>query len=348
MEFTAKDVAEFLNGEIDGDENIVVNDVSKIEEGRPGTLSFLANMKYENYIYTTNSSIVLVNRDFVPTKSVASTLIRVDDAYQALAQLLEMYEQSKPQYVGVEQASYVSKTASLGEQVYVAAFAYIASNVKIGNNVKIFPHVYLGDNVIVGDNTILNSGVKIYQNCKIGADCIFHSGVVIGGDGFGFAPSSANNYKKVPQIGNVVIEDHVEIGANTCVDRATMGSTIIRKGVKLDNLIQVAHNVEIDENTVIAAQTGVAGSVKIGKNCMIGGQVGFSGHLSVADEVKIAAQSGISSTIKKKGTVLQGSPAFEFMPYQKSYVLFKNLPTMRKQIMDLENEIKRLKNESDK
>lgn len=343
MEFTAKDVAEFLNGEIEGDEKVVVNDVSKIEEGRCGTLSFLANLKYENYIYTTKASIVLVNKDFVPSKKLQTTLIRVEDAYQALAQLLEMYEQSKPQYVGVEQPSYLSKTATIGEQVYVGAFAYIGSNVVLGENVKIFPHAYVGDNVVIGDNTVLNSGVKIYQNCKIGSDCIFHSGVVIGGDGFGFAPSSANNYKKVPQVGNVIIEDFVEIGANTCVDRATMGSTIIRKGVKLDNLIQVAHNVEIDENTVIAAQTGVAGSVKIGKHCMIGGQVGFAGHLSVADEVKIAAQSGISSSIKKQGVVLQGSPAFDFLPYQKSYVLFKNLPNMRKQIMDLENEIKELK-----
>ncbi|RZT92450.1 UDP-3-O-[3-hydroxymyristoyl] glucosamine N-acyltransferase [Ancylomarina subtilis] len=343
MNFTANDIAEFLNGEVDGDGAVSVNNVSRIEEGREGTLSFLANPKYAHFIYETKSSIVLVNKDFVADKEIAATLIRVDDAYQALAQLLEMYEQSKPQRVGVEQPSFVSKTAQVGEQVYIGAFAYVGSNVKLGKNVKLYPHVYVGDNVVIGDNTILNSGVKVYENCTIGAECIFHSGVVIGGDGFGFAPSSANDYKKVPQVGNVVIEDHVEIGANTCVDRATMGSTIIRKGVKLDNLIQVAHNVEIDENTVIAAQTGIAGSSKVGKNCMIGGQVGLAGHLSIADEVKIAAQSGIGRTIKKEGVVLQGSPAFEFGPYQKSYVLFKNLPKMREQIIALEKELKELK-----
>ncbi len=343
MNFTANDIAEFLNGEVDGDGAVSVNNVSRIEEGREGTLSFLANPKYAHFIYETKSSIVLVNKDFVADKEIAATLIRVEDAYQALAQLLEMYEQSKPQRVGVEQPSFVSKTAQVGEQVYIGAFAYVGSNVKLGKNVKLYPHVYVGDNVVIGDNTILNSGVKVYENCTIGAECIFHSGVVIGGDGFGFAPSSANDYKKVPQVGNVVIEDHVEIGANTCVDRATMGSTIIRKGVKLDNLIQVAHNVEIDENTVIAAQTGIAGSSKVGKNCMIGGQVGLAGHLSIADEVKIAAQSGIGRTIKKEGVVLQGSPAFEFGPYQKSYVLFKNLPKMREQIIALEKELKELK-----
>lgn len=343
MNFTANDIAEFLNGEVEGDGTVAVNNVSKIEEGELGTLSFLANPKYAHYIYETKSSIVLVNKDFVAEQEISATLIRVEDAYQALAQLLEMYEQSKPQRVGVEQPSFVSKTAKVGEQVYIGAFAYVGSNVKLGKNVKLYPHVYVGDNVTIGDNTVLNSGVKVYENCEIGAECIFHSGVVIGGDGFGFAPSSANNYKKVPQVGNVIIEDHVEIGANTCVDRATMGSTIIRKGVKLDNLIQVAHNVEIDENTVIASQTGVAGSTKIGKNCMIGGQVGFAGHISIADEVKIAAQSGLGKNIKKIGTVVQGSPAFEFGPYQKSYVLFKNLPKMREQIMTLEKDLKELK-----
>jgi UDP-3-O-[3-hydroxymyristoyl] glucosamine N-acyltransferase len=343
MEFTADDIAEFLNGKVDGNGKVKVTNVSRIEEGKPGTLSFLANPKYEHYIYSTQSTIVLVNKDFEAEKEIEATLIRVDDAYQALAQLLEMYEQSKPQKTGIEEPSFVSKSSKLGEKIYIGAFAYIGSNVQIGNNVKIYPHSYVGDNVIIGDNTILNSGVKIYEGCKIGAECIFHSGVVIGGDGFGFAPSSANNYKKVPQIGNVVIEDYVEIGANTCIDRATMGSTIIRKGVKLDNLIQVAHNVEIGENTVIASQTGIAGSAKVGKSCMIGGQVGIVGHITIADEVKIAAQSGIGRTIKKEGTVLQGSPAFDFGPYQKSYVLFRNLPKMREQIIGMEKEIKALK-----
>ncbi len=342
MKFTAQDIADFLEGKVIGDASVTVSDVSKIEEGKVGTLSFLANPKYEQYLYTTDSSIVLVNDTFEPAEPVKPTLIKVADAYQAVAKLLEMYEQSKPQKIGIEEPSYISKTTQLGEKPYVGAFAYIGSNVKIGNNVKIYPHTYIGDNVIIGDNTILNSGVKVYENCKIGANCIFHSGVVIGGDGFGFAPSSANNYKKVPQVGNVVIEDYVEIGANTCIDRATMGSTIIRKGVKLDNLIQVAHNVEIDENTVIAAQSGIAGSAKVGKNCMIGGQVGIVGHLSVANAVKIAAQSGISRTIKKEGEVLQGSPAFDFGDYQKSYVLFKNLPKLREQIIHLENKIKEL------
>jgi UDP-3-O-[3-hydroxymyristoyl] glucosamine N-acyltransferase len=342
MEFTAEDIAEFLKGTVEGDSKVKVTDVSKIEEGKSGTLSFLANPKYEHYIYNTQSSIVLVNNSFKAEKEINATLIRVEDAYQALAQLLEMYEQSKPQKTGIEEPSFVSKSAKLGEKIYIGAFAYIGSNVKIGNNVKIYPHTYVGDNVIIGDNCTLNSGVKVYEGCKIGAECIFHSGVVIGGDGFGFAPSSANDYKKVPQVGNVVIEDHVEIGANTCVDRATMGSTIIRKGVKLDNLIQVAHNVEIDENTVIAAQTGLAGSTKIGKNCMIGGQVGFAGHMSIADEVKIAAQSGLGKNIKKVGAVVQGSPAFDFGPYQKSYVLFKNLPKLREQIIELEKKVKSL------
>lgn len=345
MEFRAQDIAEFLNGEVEGDSDVKVTDVSRIEEGRSGTLSFLANPKYEHYLYTTESSIVLVNKDFKTEKEVEATLIRVDDAYQALAQLLEMYEQSKPQKVGIEEPSFVSKSSKIGEKIYIGAFAYIGSNVTIGNNVKIYPHVYVGDNVVIGDNTILNSGVKVYENCKIGAECIFHSGVVIGGDGFGFAPSSANDYKKVPQVGSVVIEDHVEIGANTCVDRATMGATIIRKGVKLDNLIQVAHNVEIGENTVIASQTGIAGSTKLGKNCMVGGQVGFAGHLTITDEVKIAAQSGVGRNIKKMGTVLMGSPSFEFGPYQKSYVLFRNLPAMRAQIMELEKEVKKLRGE---
>ena len=345
MEFRAQDIAEFLKGEVDGNPDVLVTTVSKIEEGRPGTLSFLANPKYEHYIYQTKSSIVLVNRDFTPEHEVAATLIRVEDAYQAMASLLEMYEQSKPQRVGIEDPSFISKSASVGENVYVGAFAYIGSNAKIGNNVKIYPHVYIGDNVVVEDNTVLNSGVKVYESCRIGANCILHSGVVIGSDGFGFAPQSDNNYKKVPQVGNVVLEDNVEIGANTCIDRATMGSTIIRHGVKLDNLIQVAHNVEIGANTVIAAQTGVAGSAKIGENCMFGGQVGIVGHLSIANGVRIAAQSGINSTVKKEGTVLQGSPAFDYTPYQKSYVLFKNLPKMRTQLMELERTVKELKGE---
>ncbi|MCT4614207.1 MAG: UDP-3-O-(3-hydroxymyristoyl)glucosamine N-acyltransferase [Marinifilaceae bacterium] len=336
MKFTAKEIAEMLQGVVDGDENIKVGNVSRIEEGKPETLSFLANPKYEHYIYTTKSSIVIVGKDFKPSQELHCSLIRVEDPYQSIASLLEMYEEMKPKKIGIEQPSYVTQGVELSDDVYLGAFAYIGRNAKIGKNVKIYPHAYIGDNTVVGDNTIIYSGVKVYEGCRIGSDCVLHAGVVVGGDGFGFAPSSANDYKKVPQVGNVIIEDKVEIGANTCIDRATMGATIIRKGVKLDNLIQVAHNVEIGENTVIASQTGVAGSAKVGKNCMIGGQVGIVGHLTIADEVKIAAQSGIARKISKEGQVVQGSPAFEYAPYQKSYVLFKNLPKLNDRINKLE------------
>ncbi len=345
MEFRAKDIAEILGGDIVGDEDIAVSDVSKIEEGKPGTIAFLANPKYEHYIYKTDASIVIVNKSFQPKEDIKSTLIKVDDAYQAVASLLQMYEDSKPKPVGVEEPSFISKSSVIGEKHYIGAFAYIGSNVKIGNNVRIYPHVYIGDNVVIGDNSIIYSGVKVYEGCKIGNDCIIHAGSVIGADGFGFAPKNSKDYQKVPQIGNVVLEDAVEIGANTCVDRATMGSTVVRKGVKLDNLIQVAHNAEIGDNTVIASQTGVAGSSTVGKNCMIGGQVGISGHIQIADGTMIAAQSGIGGTVKSEGTIIQGSPAFDIRTYQKSYVLFRSLPKMRQQLIDLENEVKKLKSE---
>lgn len=343
MKFKAQDIAEMLQGVIVGDNQVEVSGVSKIEDGKPGTLAFLANPKYEHYIYETKASIVLVNKSFEPQHEIEATLIKVDDSYQAVASLLQMYEDMKPKPSGIEEPSFISKSASIGEKPYIGAFAYIGSNVKIGNNVRIYPHAYIGDNVVVEDNTIIYSGVKIYEGCKIGKNCVVHASTVIGADGFGFAPSSDNDYKKVPQIGNVILEDNVEVGANSCIDRATMGSTIIRKGVKLDNLIQVAHNVEVGEHTVVAAQTGIAGSTKIGKNCMIGGQVGIVGHIDIADEVKVAAQSGIPSSIKQKGLILQGTPAIEIGKFQKSYVVYRRLPELSKKVSELENEIIELK-----
>ncbi len=339
MNFTAAVIADFLKGKVEGDPEAKVNDVSKIEEGKPGTLSFLANPKYEKYLYETQSSIVIVNQDFQPQQKIGATLIRVENAYDAFADLLILYEQSKPKKRGISKLASIARSATLGENLYVGEFTVVHENAKIGDAVQLYPQVYIGDNVKIGEGTIIHPGVRIYEGCLIGAFCVIHSGVVIGGDGFGFAPNQDNDYKKIPQVGNVIVEDHVEIGANTTIDRATMGSTIIRKGVKLDNLIQIGHNAEIDENTVIAAQSGVSGSAKIGKNCMLGGQVGVVGHLSIADGTKIAAKSGIPKTIKKEGTVVQGAPAFEFFDYQRSYVLFKNLPKLKKQIDELERNV---------
>jgi len=338
MEFTAEQIAQVLNGTVEGNPSQKVNNLSKIEEGKEGTLSFLANPKYEEYIYTTKASLVIVSSSFVPAKALpqACTLIRVENAYESFAKLLGMYNAYKNNKMGVSEKAAIAKSAQIGKDVFVGDFVSVGENVKIGNNVKIYANTSIADNVFIGDNTIIFSGVCIYESSVIGSHCTIHSGVIIGGDGFGFAPNSENNYNKVPQIGNVIIEDHVEIGANTTIDRATLGSTIIRRGVKIDNLIQIAHNVEIGENTVIAAQTGIAGSTKIGKNCMIGGQVGIVGHLTIADEVKIAAQSGIGQSITEKGAVVQGSPAFSIGDYRKSYVLFKNLPELKKKIDNLE------------
>jgi len=274
MEFQATSIADFLNGTIEGDPNATVHNISKIEDGKPGTLSFLANPKYNKYIYETDATIVLVNRDFVAEGEIKATLIRVDNAYEAFASLLDLYQQIKGTKSGIENPSYIDASATIGKNLYLGAFAYIGENARIGDNVKIYPHAYIGDNVVVGDNTIIYSGVRIYEDCKIGESCILHAGCVIGADGFGFAPTSDGSYKKIPQIGNVILEDYVEIGANTTVDCATMGSTIIHRGVKLDNLIQIAHNCEVGENTVMAALTGLAGSVKVGRNCTFGGQVG--------------------------------------------------------------------------
>jgi len=342
MEFTSSQLAEILQGRLEGNPEAKVSNLSKIEEGRPGSLTFLANPKYEEFIYTTEASIVIVNEQFIAEKPISATLIRVKDAYMSFAKLLETYNRIKHDRNGREEPHYIAPEAKVGEDVYIGAFVYIGTGAQIGNKVKLYPGVYVGDNAIVGDDTILFPGVKIYSESIIGKNCRIHSGVVIGGDGFGFAPQSDADYIKVAQIGNVIIEDNVEIGSNTTIDRATLGSTVIRKGVKLDNLIQIAHNVEIGENTVIAAQTGIAGSTKIGKFCMIGGQVGIVGHLLIADKVKIAAQSGIGSSIIKEGDVVQGSPAFFIGDYKKSYLGFRKLPELMQRIEELEKQIKDL------
>src|SRR6201993_1307957 len=341
MKFSASQIAALLNGTIEGNADAAVSNLSKIEEGKPNTLSFLANPQYTPHIYTTDASIVIVNKGLVLEKPVKSTctLIRVEDAYGSFAQLLEMYNQVKNDKKGIEEPSHIAKSAKLGKDCYVGAFAYISENVVIGNNVKIYPHVFIGDNCKIGDNTTIYSGAKIYTETIIGNDCTLHAGCVLGADGFGFAPNSENNYKKVPQIGNVVIEDNVEIGANTTIDRATLGSTIIRKGSKLDNLVQIAHNVEIGENCVLAGGSFVAGSSKLGKNIMMGGQAGVVGHIKVADGVKIAGQSGIGSTITEAGKIVQGSPAFTVGEYQCSYVLFRSLPKLFKQVNEIEKKI---------
>lgn len=342
MEFSAKQIAALLNGKVEGNENSIVTNLSKIEEGTQGTLSFLANPVYTNFIYTTDASIVIVNSSLVLDKPVKATctLIRVENAYESFAKLMELYTQIKGNKTGIEQPSFISASAKLGNDCYVGAFAYIGNNVSIGNNVKLYPQVYIGDNVVIGDNTVLFAGVKVYHECRIGANCTVHAGTVIGSDGFGFAPNTEGHaFAKVPQIGNVVIEDNVEIGANAALDRATMGSTILRKGVKLDNLVQIAHNSEVGENTVIAGLSGVAGSSKVGKNCMIGAQVGIAGHLKIADGVKIAGQSGIGSNIEKENEIVQGSPAFSIGEYKRSYVLFRNLPKLNDKISDLSKKI---------
>ena len=339
MEFTAQQIAELINGKVDGDANQVIRDVSKIEEGRPETLTFLANPKYEQHIYNTEASVVIVNNSFKPEGQIKATLIRVEDAYQALAKLLQLYESSLPKKTGIEQPSFIDQTATVGEFAYVGAFAYISEKAKIGNNVQIWPGAFIGEGVEIGDNTIIYAGAKVYKHCKIGKTCIVHAGAVIGSDGFGFAPGPEGEYQKIPQVGNVVIEDYVEIGANTTIDRATMGATIVRRGAKVDNLVQIAHNVEVGSNTVIAAQTGIAGSTKIGKNCMFGGQVGIAGHLKVADQVKLAAQTGVGKSIPKEGTVMMGSPAMDAMQYNKSYVIFRKLPSIYQQLQEIEKKV---------
>jgi UDP-3-O-[3-hydroxymyristoyl] glucosamine N-acyltransferase len=338
MKFTAEQIAGILEGEVVGNPNAEVFRLSKIEEGTDGSLTFLSNPKYLQYIYSTKATITIVNDTFVPEYELTTTLIKVEDAYQAFSKLLEFYNEVKNNKIGIEQPSVISENAKYGTQLYLGSFSYIGTNAVIGNNVKIYPNCFIGDNVIIGDNVTIFAGAKVYSESVIGNYCTIHSGAIIGSDGFGFAPQTDGTYSKIPQIGNVIIEDNVDIGSCTTIDRATMGSTIIRKGVKLDNQIQIAHNVEIGENTVIAAQTGVAGSTKIGKNCMIGGQVGFAGHLTIGNNVRIQAQSGVGRNIKD-GEILQGSPTFGYTDFSKSYVHFKNLPKIISEFEELKKTI---------
>lgn len=345
MNFSAFQIAQLLEGEVIGDSEASVSSLSKIEEGQSGSLSFLANPAYTEFIYNTQASIVIVDSKFEPEHDIPSTctLIKVADPYKSFAKLLDLYNKVKYDRTGVSEQAMVDESATIGENVYIGPGVVIDSGVKIGDGSKIYPQSYIGSNVVIGKNTLIHPAVKILSDCEIGSECVIHAGVVIGGDGFGFAPNSENNYQKVAQIGNVIIEDHVEVGANTTIDRATLGSTIIKKGAKIDNLIQIAHNVEVGENTVIAAQTGIAGSTKIGKNCMIGGQVGIVGHLKIADGTKIAAQSGIQGTITTEDTILQGSPAYNISDYKKSYVGFRKLPSILKEIHQLQKEVEALK-----
>lgn len=343
MEFTAEIIAEFLEGEIVGDPSVKVNTICKIEEGEAGALAFLSNPKYESHLYHTEASIVIVNKDFTPQKEVPATLIKVENAYGAFAKILELYQSMKPQKEGVSSQAFIASSATVGESAYIGEFAFIGENVTIGKNARIYPQVYIGDNVTIGDDVLLYPGVKIYEECVLGDHVTLHSGVVIGADGFGFAPQADGTFSKIPQVGNVIIEDRVEIGANACVDRATMGSTVVHKGAKLDDLVMIAHNVHIGENTVFASQVGVAGSTKIGKNCMFGGQVGIAGHISIADGTQIASQSGIAHSVKKPGLQLMGSPAYDAGPYQRAAVAFKSLPDILKKVASLEREVKKLK-----
>jgi UDP-3-O-[3-hydroxymyristoyl] glucosamine N-acyltransferase len=343
MEFTVATIAGFLKGEIEGNADIKVNTIAKIEEGQTGALSFLANPKYEHYLYITKSSVVLVNKSFVPAQKVEATLIKVENAYEAFASLLRLVDQARPRKKGIHATAIIESTAKIGSDVFIGPYAYIGENCIIGDGCSIYPHVYIGDNTKLGNDCTINPGVKIYHDCILGDGCTIHAGTVIGSDGFGFAPQSESEFMKIPQLGNVVLEDHVEIGANVTIDRATMGSTFIRRGVKLDNLIQIGHNVEVGENTVMAAQTGISGSTKIGKNCMFGGQVGLSGHLKIANGTKIGAQGGILGDVKDENTTIIGSPAIELRQFLKSSVLFKRLPEMKLKIDSIEKEIESLK-----
>lgn len=327
MEFKASQIAEILGGEIVGDASATVSTLSKIEEGEKGSMTFLSNPKYTSFIYTTNASVVIVNKDFKATKDINSTLIKVEDAYQAFTQILEFYNEYKNQKSGIESPVSIAETAKIGEEPYIGAFAYVGANVTIGNHVKIYPHCYIGDNVTIKDNTTLYAGVKIYADCEIGSNCKLHAGVVVGSDGFGFAPTETGAYKTIPQIGNVIIKDNVDIGANSTIDRATMGSTVIGKGVKLDNLVQIAHNVEVGENTVIASQSGVAGSTKVGSGCMVGGQSAIAGHITIGNNVKVSGKTGVAKNIKE-GAVLRGIPSMDYNDYNKSYVYFRRLPAI--------------------
>ena len=344
MQFTARDISLLINGTVEGNPDVEVNQLAKIEEGIPGTLSFLANPKYEQYLYTTKASIVIVNNDQRVNGPVNATLIKVENAYSAFSLLLEQYNKLKLDKKGIEQPCFIHPTAQIGAEPYIGAFAYIGLNVSIGDNCKIYPNVNIADNVTIGNNVTLFSGATVYFDCVIGNNVIVHSGAVIGSDGFGFAPNPDGTYTKIAQIGNVILEDDVEVGSNTTIDRATMGSTVIRKGVKLDNLVQIAHNVEIGLNTVIAAQTGVAGSTKIGQNVILGGQVGLVGHISIANHTQIQAQSGVNKTIKEEGKKWAGSPAMPYNANMRSNVVINRLPELEKRINELEKIIIALQN----
>lgn len=344
MDFTAHQIAAFLGGEIVGDHDVIINNVSKIEEGKPGTLSFLANPKYNSYLYETEASVVLVNRSFKPEKEVKATLIKVEDAYAALARLMDMYVQSIPQKRGVEIPSFVSPSAKYGKDVYIGAFAYIDEGVVLGDNVKVYPHCWVGRDTVIEDNTVVFAGVKIYPESKIGKNCVIHAGAVVGSDGFGFAKQDDGTYKKLHQIGNVIIEDDVEIGANSTIDCATMGSTILRKGVKIDNQVQIAHNVEVGENTVMAAFVGIAGSTKIGQNCVFGGQAGAAGHITIGDNVTLGGKTGASNNVPD-GKIMMGEWGMDASHFRRVYAVFRNLPQVYKDLSAIKKDIKELKAE---
>ncbi len=347
MEFSAKQIAEFIQGTVVGDENAMVHTFAKIEEGVPGAISFLSNPKYTHYIYNTQSSIVLVNKDFQPELEVKATLIKVDNAYESVAKLLTLYEMSKPKKTGIDSLAYIAPTAKVGKDVYIAPFAYIGDGAVIGDNAAIYPHATVCEHATVGDGSILYPNVTVYHDCKVGNRCILHAGCVIGADGFGFAPTP-QGYEKIPQIGIVIVEDDVEIGANTCVDRSTMGATVVHKGVKLDNLIQIAHNVEVGSHTVMASQVGVAGSTKIGEWCMFGGQVGVAGHIKVGNRVNVGAQSGIASAPKGENISIMGSPAIDARQFFKSSAVYKKLPDMYLELDKLQKEVQSLKEQINK
>lgn len=343
MKFSAKEIASFLNGEIVGNQDVTVSGLSKIEEGKPGTLTFFANPKYENFLYTTNASIILISREFKIKSSVPAVMIKVDDAYQAFGSLLDLYMQAKKsRYNGIEDPVSIDKSAKLGQNIYIGAFTSIGKDAVIGDNVHIFPQVFIGDNVTIGNNTIIYAGAKIYEDTIIGSHTIIHAGAVIGSDGFGFALQPDNTYKKIPQIGNVILEDYVEIGANTTIDCSTLGSTIIRSGAKIDNLVQIGHNCEIGENTVIAGQTGLAGTTKVGKNCRFAGQVGLAGHLTIGDNVQIGAQSGVTKSIKDNQIVFY-SPAMPYKEAAKTVTIMRNLPKLREELIQLQKDVRILK-----
>lgn len=341
MEFTAQQIAQFLDGQVDGNENATVNTFAKIEEGTPGALSFLSNIKYTEYLYTTKSSVVLVNRDFKPEKPVNATLVRVNNAYESIAKLLSLYSSMKPARTGISSLASVSDKANIGKDVYIGPFAVIEDDATIGDGTQIYPHVYIGQGACIGSSCILYPNATVYYGCKVGNRCIMHAGSVLGADGFGFAPT-AKGYDKIPQIGIAELEDDVEIGANTCVDRSTMGRTVVRKGVKLDNMVQIAHNVEVGANTVISAQSGIAGSTKVGEWCMVGGQCGITGHIKVGDRVNLGAKTGIIGNTPSDRTVM-GYPSIPHRDFLRSSVIFRQLPDMKKEIEALQKEIQELK-----